>query len=309
MSDVVRIPEQALAGVPQFSFKPSYRKHDGLWLAHVDVGKGAPVIFVHGEPTWSFLWRKVIPPMAAAGFRCIAPDLPGFGRSDKPADVSWYSYDRHTASVAALIADLKLRDATVVGHEWGAAIALRLAAEQAERIDRVVVLSGGLFTGHQKMTDAWMAFRQLAQRSEDFPVAFLLRAGCKLEPGRDVIAAYEAPFPRASAKAGARAFPLNMPSGPDSPGARVAQRALETLRSEARPKLIIWGEEDRLLPLQMGRRFAHALGTDVDHVIAGASHFVPEDAGPKVGALIAEWLRSAAGGAGQRRRSLLRWAR
>jgi haloalkane dehalogenase len=114
---VVRTPDKLLNGLPDFPFKPSYRKRDGLRLAHIDVGKGPPVVFIHGEPTWSFLWRKVIPPVRDAGYRCIAPDLPGFGRSDKPMDIRWYTYDRHTASIAWLFADLKLRDATIVVHE------------------------------------------------------------------------------------------------------------------------------------------------------------------------------------------------
>ena len=132
---------------------------DGLRLAHLDEGEGPPVIFFHGEPTWSFLWRKVIPPVRDAGFRCLAPDLAGFGRSDKPTDFDFYSYDRHTELAGTLLEDLDLRDATAVVHDWGGPIGLRLAVEHPERISRLVILDTGLFTGHQKMTDAWIAFR------------------------------------------------------------------------------------------------------------------------------------------------------
>ena len=122
MSEVARTPPEALEGLPDFPFTPNYREVDGLRLAHLDEGEGAPVIFIHGEPTWSFLWRKVIPPVRDAGFRCVAPDLAGFGASDKPTDVGWYSYDRHVALAQTLLEDLDLRGATMVVHDWGGPI-------------------------------------------------------------------------------------------------------------------------------------------------------------------------------------------
>jgi haloalkane dehalogenase len=292
VTDAVRTPEELLAGLPDFPFAPSYREHDGLRLAHIDEGDGPPVMFVHGEPTWSFLWRKVVPPVRDAGFRCIAPDLPGFGRSDKPMDLDWYSYDRHTASVAALVDELDLHDATVVVHDWGGPIGLRLAVEHPDRIAKLVVLDTGLFTGHQKMTDAWTTFRNFVARTEDLPVGFLVRGACKHDPGDEVIAAYDAPYPSLESKAGARAFPLMLPTSPEMPGAAAGSRVLEALRSDTRPKLMIWADSDPVLPLETGRRFAHALGTEIDHVIPQASHFLQEDAGPQIGALIAEWLAS-----------------
>jgi haloalkane dehalogenase len=126
--DAIRTPDDLLEDLPDFPFAPHYRQVDGLRIAHLDEGDGPPVVFFHGEPTWSFLWRKVIPPVRDAGFRCIAADQPGFGRSDKPMDVDWYSYDRHTDFSASLLADLDLRDATVVVHDWGGPIGLRLAS-------------------------------------------------------------------------------------------------------------------------------------------------------------------------------------
>jgi haloalkane dehalogenase len=292
MNDAVRTPDELLRDLPDFPFTPHYRELDGLRLAHIDEGDGPPVVFFHGEPTWSFLWRKVIPPVRDAGYRCIAPDLPGFGRSDKPMDIGWYSYDRHTESIAPLLEDLDLRDATVVVHDWGGPIGLRLAAEHPDRITRIVVLDTGLFTGHQRMTDAWMAFRDFVERTEDLPVGLLVRGACKRDPGDEVIAAYDAPFPSASAKAGARAFPLMLPTSPEMPGAQAGQRVLEAMRSDTRPKLILWADSDPVLPLETGRRFAAALGSEIGHVIADASHFLQEDAGAEIGTLIAEWLRS-----------------
>ena len=292
MTDAIRTPDELLEGLPDFPFQSEFRQHDGFRLAHFDVGEGPPVLFLHGEPTWSFLWRKVIPPVRDGGFRCIAPDLPGFGRSDKPVDMDWYSYDRHVEAVAPLLDELDLRDATVVVHDWGGPIGLRLAVEHPERITRMVVLDTGLFTGRQKMTDAWIAFRNFVERTEDLPVGFLVRGACKNDPGDEVIAAYEAPFPNAASKAGARAFPLMLPTSPEMPGASEGQRVLEALRGDTRPKLVLWADSDPVLPLATGERFAAALGTAVDHVIENASHFLQEDAGPRLGGLIADWLAS-----------------
>jgi haloalkane dehalogenase len=289
---IVRAPDKLLSNVPDFPFKPKYRTYAGLRLAHIDEGKGPPVVFIHGEPTWSFLWRKVIPPIRDAGYRCIAPDLPGFGRSDKPIDVEWYTYDRHAESVARLFAELKLRDATIVVHDWGGPIGLRVAVENPALVGRMVILDTGVFTGHQTMTDSWRAFRELAQRSEDLPVAFLIRAGCKIPPAASVLAAYEAPFPNPAAKAGARAFPLMLPTSPRMDGAVTGQRVLAALGSDRRPKLIIWGEADSILPVESGWRFARAIGAEVDHVIKGVGHYLQEDAGHQVGRMIVRWLKA-----------------
>jgi haloalkane dehalogenase len=289
---IARTPDKLLSNVPDFPFKPRYRTYEGLRLAHVDEGNGPPVVFIHGEPTWSFLWRKVIPPIRDAGYRCVAPDLPGFGRSDKPTDIGWYTYDRHSETVAALIDELDLRDATVVVHDWGGPIGLRAAVERSERIARIVALDTGLFTGRQPMNDAWMRFRAFVERTEDLPVGLLVRRACARDPGDEVIAAYDAPFPSAAAKAGARAFPLILPLTPNAPGADAGQRVLDALRTDARPKLFLWADSDPVLPLETGRRFAAALNDEIDHVIAGAGHFLQEDAGPEIGRLIADWLTS-----------------
>jgi haloalkane dehalogenase len=291
--DAVRTPDERFDGLPDFAYEPAYRSVGDLRLAHIDVGEGAPVVFLHGEPTWSFLWRKVIPPVLDAGFRCIAPDLPGFGRSDKPVELEWYSYDQHVACMAPLLEELDIRDATVVVHDWGGPIGLRLAVEHPDRIARIVVLDTGLFTGHQKMTDAWMAFRNFVERTEDLPVGFLVRGACKTDPGDEVIAAYEAPFETPASKAGARAFPLMLPTDPTMPGAEAGQRVLDVLKDDERPKLFLWADSDPIIPLKTGHRFAEALGGAVDHVIPDASHFLQEDAGELIGSHIADWLTSA----------------
>lgn len=290
MTDAIRTPEDAFADLPDFPFATHYREAQGLRLAHLDEGEGAPVVFVHGEPTWSFLWRKVIPPVREAGFRCIAPDLAGFGRSDKPTDMAWYSYDRHVALTATLLEDLDLRGATIVVHDWGGPIGLRLAVERAQRIERIVILDTGLFTGSQRMSEAWIAFRDFVQRTEDLPIGFLVRGACKQDPGDAVVAAYEAPFPNPAAKAGARAFPLLIPHEPDAPGAAEGRRVLHALRDDSRPTLMLWADSDPVLPLQTGESFAAAIGREAPRVVPDAGHFLQEDKGPEIGALIAEWL-------------------
>jgi haloalkane dehalogenase len=292
MSEVASTRGEALEGLPDFPFTPNYREVDGLRLAHLDEGEGPPVVFFHGEPTWSFLWRKVIPPVRDAGFRCLAPDLAGFGRSDKPTDIDFYTYDRHTALAGTLLEDLDVRGATVVVHDWGGPIGLRLAVEQRERVERLVILDTGLFTGHQRMTDAWTSFRDFVERTEDLPVGFLVRGACKTDPGDEVIAAYDAPYPDAASKAGARAFPLMIPRTPDAPGAHAGQRVVEALREDTRATLMLWADSDPVLPLSTGERFAAAIGREPPRTIDNASHFLQEDQGPLIGKLIAEWLSS-----------------
>jgi len=292
MTEVVPAPEPALGPLPDFPFESRFRDWDGLRLAHLDEGDGPPVVFVHGEPSWSFLWRKVIPPVREAGFRCLAPDLPGFGRSDKPADIGWYSYDRHTEALLSLVDELDLGQATMVVHDWGGPIGLRVAVERPERVERLVIMDTGLFTGRQRMSEAWMAFRNFVERAEDLPVSMLVRRACHTDPGDEVAAAYDVPFPSQESKAGARAFPLMLPLSPDSPGAEAGQRVLEALREDRRPSLMLWADSDPVLSVETGRRFAEAIGRQAPEVIPEAGHFLQEDQGPEIGRRIADWLRS-----------------
>jgi haloalkane dehalogenase len=290
MDGVVRTADDALDGLPEFPFAAHYREVDGLRLAHIDEGDGAPVVFVHGEPTWSFLWRKVIAPVRDAGYRCIAPDLAGFGRSDKPTEIGWYSYDRHTQLTATLLEDLDVQGATIVVHDWGGPIGLRLAVEHAARIDRLVILDTGLFTGRQRMTDAWTAFRDFVERTDDLPVGMLVRGACKSDPGDEVIAAYDAPYPDAASKAGARAFPLMIPRSPQESGAAAGQRVQDALADDRRPTLMLWADSDPILPPSVGERFAAAIKRPPPRPIENASHFLQEDQGRLIGELIADWL-------------------
>ncbi len=287
---VYRTPDERFEDLPDFDFEPHYREVDGLRLAHLDEGEGAPVVFFHGEPTWSYLWRKVIPPVRDAGFRCIAPDYAGFGHSDKPVDIGWYSYDRHCELTATLLEDLDLRDATAVVHDWGGPIGLRLAVEHPDRIARMVIMDTGLFTGEQPMSDAWKAFRDFVERTEDLPVGFLVKGAVARDMPDEVQAAYEAPFPTPESKAGTRAFPLMLPTNPEMPGAAAGKRTLEALRTDDRPKLHLWADSDPIIPFTVGERFAAAINADPPEKIENASHFLQEDAGEQIGARIADWL-------------------
>ncbi len=288
--EVVRTPAEATEGLPGFPFESSFAEVDGLRLAYLDEGEGRPVVFFHGEPTWSYLWRKVIPPVRDAGYRCIAPDYAGFGRSDKPTDIDWYSYDRHVDLMAGLLEELDLRDATAVVHDWGGPIGLRLFVEHADRFSSLVVSDTGPFTGHQKMSDVWLRFRDFVRDAEDLPVGFLVKAGCARDPDDDVVAAYEAPYPSPQSKAGARAFPALIPTEPDAPGAAEGRRVADALREDQRPTLVLWADSDQALPLALGEKVSERLDFPPPVVIENASHFLHEDAGEEVGRIIADWL-------------------
>jgi haloalkane dehalogenase len=291
--DAVRTPDELLEGLPDYPFESVYREVDGLRLAHLDEGEGRPVVFFHGEPTWSFLWRKVIPPVREAGYRCIAPDYAGFGRSDKPTEIGWYTYDRHVELMALLLEELDLRDATAVVHDWGGPIGLRLAVEHPERISRIVIMETGPFTGHQRMSDAWFAFRDFVRDNEDVPIGTLVRGGCKNDPGDEVAGAYDAPYIDGPSKAGARAFPLILPTTPDAVGAVEGKRVADGLREDDRPSLVLWADSDPILPFSVGERVSGELNLTPPRPIANASHFLQEDAGEEIGTIIAEWLGAA----------------
>jgi haloalkane dehalogenase len=290
MTDAIRTPDECFADLPDFPFEAHYREVDGLRLAHLDEGEGPAVVLFHGEPTWSYLYRHVMPPLVEAGYRCIVPDHAGFGRSDKPIALDWYSYDRHTANAAHLLEHLDVRDATFVVHDWGGPIGLRAAVEHPERCARFVITDTGLFTGHQPMTDAWKMFRDFVERTEDLPISFLVDGACARSLSDAEKAAYDAPYPSVESKAGARAFPLMLPTTPDAPGAEAGQRTLGALRADARPKLVLWADGDPIIPPKVGARFAEAIGAPAPEIIPDASHFLQEDQGALIGGRIAEWL-------------------
>lgn len=288
--DVYRTPDERFESLPDFSWQPHYRDWDGLRMAHIDEGSGSPVVLFHGEPTYSFLYRKVMAPLLEAGHRCVAPDYAGFGRSDKPTELEWYSYDRHTESMLALVDELDLRDATFVVQDWGGPIGMRVAAERPESCGRLVVMDTGYFTGEQKMSEAWLKFRDFTERTADLPVGFLVRGACKTDPGDDVIAAYEAPYPTPESKAGTRAFPLMLPTDPDMPGAAEGRKVRDAMVASDRPALLLWADSDPILSPKVGQVLAERTGWPEPELVEDASHFLQEDQGEWIGRRIADWL-------------------
>ncbi|HYZ28395.1 MAG TPA: haloalkane dehalogenase [Thermoleophilaceae bacterium] len=291
--DAFRTPDERFETLPDFPWKPKYHEWEGLRLAYVDEGEGQPVVLFHGEPSWSFLYRKVMAVLLDKGYRCVAVDLPGFGRSDKPTDLSWYTYDRHTQAAASVIEALDLHDAVFVVQDWGGPVGLRIGTLEApERVSRFVAMDTGLFTGRQQMSAGWHAFRDFVERTEDLPIGMLIENACATEVPDEVIAAYEAPFPTRASKAGARAFPLMLPLSPDQPGAAEGQAVADALRNDRRPALLMWGDSDPALPLDPVGRTVQALFPTAEKltVIHDGGHFLQEDQGHEIGALIADWL-------------------
>jgi haloalkane dehalogenase len=291
--DVFRTPDEQFANLPDFPWEPHYHEWDGLRLAYLDEGDGQPIVLFHGEPSWSFLYRKVMSVLLEKGYRCIAVDMPGFGRSDKPTDIGWYTYDRHTAGVLSVLEAIDVRDAVFVVQDWGGPVGLRIGTLEApERVSRFVAMDTGLFTGRQHMSSGWHAFRDFVERTEDLPIGMLIKNACATNVPDSVIAAYEAPYPTAESKAGARAFPLILPLTPDDPGAEAGQKVAEALRVDERPALLMWGDSDPALPLDPVGRTVQTLFPTAEAltVIHDAGHFLQEDQGLEIGALIADWV-------------------
>ncbi len=294
MSEIYRTPEERFEGLPDFPWEPSYFDWETaigtVRLARIDEGEGSPIVLFHGEPTWSFLYRKMLPPLLETGHRCVVPDHPGFGRSDKPTDFGWYSFDAHYEATLAHLVEAGVSDATFVVQDWGGPIGMRIAAEHPEMCGKLVVMDTGVFTGHQPMTDAWKTFRDFVERTDDLPIGMLVGGACHTPPADEVIAAYEAPFPEPAAKQGARAFPLMLPTTPDAPGAEAGQRTLEAMAASDRPALLLWAEHDPVIPPSVGSRLAERIGWPEPEVISEASHFLQEDQGELLGRRIADWL-------------------
>jgi haloalkane dehalogenase len=292
MAEVFRTPDERFADLPGYDFEPRYADVDGLRLHYVDEGPedGSPVVCFHGEPTWAYLYRKVARPLLGAGQRVIAVDMPGFGRSDKPTDLRWYSYDRHTEHVSRVLAGLDLHDATVVVQDWGGPIGLRWAMQNEERIGRLAILNTGLFTG--RVSKGFMQWRDFAERNPDLPIGFIVdgATGSDLEEG--VKEAYEAPFPNAESKAGAAAFPLLVPIADDQPGADEMREVMDWLTRWEKPALVMFSDSDPVFPYpRAGQVFCDAIPGAGEQVrVEGAAHFLQEDRGEEIGERVLELL-------------------
>jgi haloalkane dehalogenase len=294
--EILRTPDERFAGLPDFPFEPRYTNLDGLRVHHVEAGSGPVVLLLHGEPTWSFLYRKMIPPLAAAGCRAIAPDLVGFGRSDKPASRADYSYAAHVGWIWKWIEAQGLHEITLFAQDWGSLIGLRLAAEHEERFARIVIANGFLPIADRKPPFAFRVWRAFARYAPVLPIGGIVRAGTHARLPREVVAAYEAPFPSEAHKAGARAFPLLVPTDPDDPAVPANREAWARLGRWQKPFLTAFGKKDPILGWAdrlLQRHIPGARGQPHRN-LERASHFVQEDAGEELAALTAEFV--AAGG-------------
>lgn len=288
----LRTPDERFADLADYPFEPHYvdvDDQDGgtLRVHYVDEGPrdGHPILLMHGEPSWSYLYRKMIPGLVAAGHRCIAPDLVGFGRSDKPTEQSDYTYARHVAWMQEAIVDqLDLRDATFFGQDWGGLVGLRLVAAHPDRFARVVIGNTGLPTGEHAPGDAFLAWQKFSQTTPVFDVGFLLQSATLTELTPDEVAAYDAPFPDDSYKSGARIFPALVPTSPDDPAADDNRAAWEVLRRWEKPLICCFSDSD---PVTAGgdkpfRSLVPGAQGQPHVTVERAHHFFQEDAAPEL---------------------------
>jgi haloalkane dehalogenase len=288
--DVYRTPDERFAGLPAYGFEPRYVEQDGLRMHYVEEGSGAPVLLLHGEPTWAFLYRKMIPPISQVA-RVVAPDYFGFGRSDKPTRLEDYSYDFHYGSIERLAHELDLRDATVVVQDWGGPVGLRLAVEQPERVARLVILNTGIGAGRAPSPE-WLRFREFMRRiGSDLVPGQLVRLSCLTDPGDEVIEAYNAPFPTPESKAGVLAFPELVPTEIDHPSAAKMLEVRAALESWERPALVLFSDSDPIFSTVAAEHMASRIpGAGPAETVVGASHFLQEEKGEEVAARIVRFL-------------------
>jgi haloalkane dehalogenase len=284
--DIFRTPDDRFESLPDYPFTSHWLDVDGLRLHYLDEGGGEPVLLLHGEPTWSFLWRKTIPKLAKR-HRVVAPDLLGFGRSDKPTDVGWYSYDGHVASIERLVAELGLERLTLVVHDWGGPIGLRFAVEHEALVDRLVILDTGI-AGGKPPGEMWLRFRAVVREvGGALDIGRLVEAGTAQGLADDVRAAYDAPFPTPESKAGARAFPELVPTEPAHPSTAPMNRVRDALRDWHKPALVVWGAQDSVLSPRIAEHFVELIpGASGPLLLDGASHFLQEDRPDEVTAAI-----------------------
>ncbi|HTN78361.1 MAG TPA: haloalkane dehalogenase [Acidimicrobiales bacterium] len=295
----LRTPDDRFANLPGWPYAPHYTEvPDGeggtLRVHHVDEGPAdaAPILCMHGEPSWAYLYRKMIPVLTAAGHRVLAPDLVGFGRSDKPTELDDYTYQRHVDWMTAWMKAVDVQHATFVGQDWGSLIGLRLVAENPDRFDRIVLANGMLPTGDASPGEAFLRWREYSQTTPNFHVGGIVKGGCRTELPDEVIAAYDAPFPDDSYKAGARKFPVLVPISPDDPAAGPNKKAWEVLEKWEKPALTAFSDEDAIT--RGGDRVfqARVPGTrgQPHTTIHGGGHFLQEDKGEELANVIVEWL-------------------
>jgi haloalkane dehalogenase len=292
---ILRTPPSRFENLPDYDFAPHHVDVGGLQMHYVDTGPtdAAIVLLLHGEPSWSYLYRHMIPPLQAAGFRVIAPDLIGFGKSDKPGRKADYSYATHVTWMTRFIEALDLRDITLFCQDWGSLIGLRVAAGNEERFARIALGNGGLPTGDQAMPRVFRVWQAFARYSPWFPIGKIIQSGTITRLPDAVVAAYDAPFPSGKYKAGARAFPLLVPTRPDDPASAANRAAWEVFKRWQKPFLTCFSNRD---PITRG---GEKIWQDTvpgareqQHVkIRNAGHFLQEDKGPELADTLIRFIR------------------
>ena len=295
VTDFLRTPDEFFNDLPDFAYTPHYTQVGGLRVAHIDEGpRDAPVVLLmHGEPTWSFLYRKMIPVLLAAGFRVVAPDLVGFGRSDKPARPSDYSYANHVRWMNAWLAANDLRRITLFCQDWGSLIGLRMVVDAPQRFDRIVLANGGLPTGTSPIPFAFKVWRAFARFSPWFPIGRIVKAGCAQGLTPQELAAYDAPFPTRRHRIATRLLPGFVPTRPDDPERENNERAWEFFKRWDKPFLTLFSNRDPVT--RGGHRIWHQLVPGAQgqpHAVTrGAGHFLQEDKGAEVAQAIVAFIQ------------------
>jgi haloalkane dehalogenase len=293
---VLRTPDECFEGIADFPFAPKYMEVDGYRIHYVDDGPrdAAPILLMHGEPSWCYLYRKMIGPLVEAGHRSVAPDLVGFGRSDKLARREDYSYLLHVDIMNGFVRALDLKGVTLFGQDWGGLIGLRMLVDNLDRFSRLVAANTGLPTGDHKASDGFLRWLNYSQTVENFHAGGIVKGGCKTALTARTIAAYDAPFPTDAYKEGARQFPMLVPITPDNLASEANRRAWDALRHWNGKVLTLFSDQDpvtaggekpfqKLLPGAEGQ--PHAL-------IQGAGHFLQEDNGGELAERISDWLKT-----------------
>jgi haloalkane dehalogenase len=293
--EVLRTPDERFLNLPGFPFLPQYLEVGGLRMHYVDEGPrgAAPLLLLHGEPSWSYLYRKMIPVFTAAGLRAIAPDLIGFGRSDKPARREDYTYQRHVDWLRDFLFALELREITLVCQDWGGLIGLRLVAEEGDRFARVVAANTFLPTGDVSPGPAFLAWQKFSQETPRFHAGGIVKGGCAKDVAPEVVAAYDAPFPDERFTAGARQFPLLVPTSPQDPAAAANRAAWQHLEEFKRPFLTAFSDRDPITRGGDKALVARVPGARAQHhvTIEGAGHFLQEDAGEEFAVVVRDFVR------------------
>lgn len=296
--EIIRTPDERFTGLAGFPFEPRYVEIDyrgtKLRMHYVDEGdrSSGPVLMLHGEPSWSYLYRKMIPIIRDSGHRCVAPDLIGFGRSDKLMRREDYSYQFHVDVVTAFIEALDLKNITLVCQDWGGLLGLRIAAEHPDRFARIVAANTFLPTGDQKPSEGFLRWQQYSQTVENFHVGGIIKGGCATELPPEVIEAYNAPFPDDSYKAGARQFPVLVPTRPDDPASEPNRRAWEVLKQWQKPFLTAFSDQD---PVTAGadmvlQKLIPGCAGQPHTTITGGGHFLQEDKGEELARVVIDFI-------------------